>query len=153
MKNPKVLLPIVILIVGLLAGKTFFAKAPAAAAPKPKVEGQVYVLPKDFLVNLTDGRFAKLDVGLILKEGYLETAIKAAGTDKEGAPKPPDGYGTLPQEAVVRDIITDDLTGAKADDLIVKSKREELKKGILLDLKKHTDVEVEDVMLTDVAVQ
>jgi flagellar basal body-associated protein FliL len=151
MKNPKVILPIVILIVGLLAGKTFFAKAPASAAPKPKVDGDVYVLPKDFLVNLQDGRFAKLDVGLILKTGYLATAIKAA-KEPEGY-QPPDGYGTLPQEPVVRDVITNDLTNASANDLVNKTKRAELKKEILLDIKKHTDVELDDVILTDVAVQ
>jgi flagellar basal body-associated protein FliL len=151
--KPKIILPVVILIVGLLAGKTFLAKAPAEAAPKPKVEGSVYVLPKDFLVNLADGRFAKLSVGLLLKEGYLEEAVKAAGGGGEGAPKPPDGYGTLPQEAVVRDLITDDLTGAKADDLINKTKRTRLKKEILQDIKSHTDVKLDEVILTDVAVQ
>ena len=30
------------------------------AAPKPKVHGTVYMLQKEFLVNLADGRFAKL---------------------------------------------------------------------------------------------
>lgn len=153
MKNPKVILPIVILIVGLLAGKTFFAKAPAAAAPKPKVEGAVYLLQKDFLVNLKDGRFAKLNVALILKDGYLEEAVKAAGGGGEGAAQPPDGYGTLPQEAVVRDVITNDLTDASANELVNATKREGLKKQILLDIKKHTDVEATEVMLTDVAVQ
>jgi len=151
MKNPKVLLPIVILIVGLLAGKTFFAKAPAAAAPKPKIEGQIYLLQKDFLVNLKDGRFAKLNAAIVLKEGYLEEAVKAAKLG-EGA-TPPDGYGTLPQEAAVRDVITNDLTDANADELVNATKREEIKKQILLDIKKHTDVEATEVMLTDVAVQ
>ena len=39
---------------------------PAAAGAKPKVDGQVYVLPKEFLINLDGGRFAKLSVGLVL---------------------------------------------------------------------------------------
>ena len=151
--KPKIILPIVILVVGLLAGKTFFAKAPAEAAPKPKVEGHVYLLPKDFLVNLADGKFAKLNVGLILKEGYLEEAVAAAGGGGEGAPKPPDGYGELPQEAVVRDIITDALTGADADELILKKKREHLKEEIVSAIKAHSDVKVDELIFTDVAVQ
>ena len=154
MKKLKLILPVLLLIVGLGVGKVMFAGgAPAKPAPKPKVEGSVYILPKDFLVNLKDGRFAKLNVAMLLKEGYLEEAVVAAGGGGEGAAKPPDGYGTLPQEAVVRDIITNDLTGANASDLISKTKREELKKLILKDLKAHTDVKVDEVMLTDVAVQ
>lgn len=151
-KKLKFVLPAVILVVGLLAGKTFFAKAPAEAAPKPKVHGEVYILPKDFLVNLKDGRFAKLNVGLILKHGYLAEAV-AAAAGGHGAPKPPDGYGTLPQEALVRDIITDAITGAPASSLISKTKRKELKEEVVKELKAKSDVKVEEIILTDVAVQ
>ncbi len=151
--KPKIILPIVILVVGLLAGKTFFAKAPAAAAPKPKVHGEVYIMPKDFLVNLKDGRFAKLNVGLILKHGYLAEAVAAASGGGHGAAKVPDGYGTLPQEAIVRDIVTNSLTGADANELISKTKREHLKEEITADIKAHTDVKLEHIILTDVAVQ
>lgn len=152
MAKLKFILPVVILVIGLLAGKTFLTKAPAEAAPKPKVHGEVYILPKDFLVNLKDSRFAKLNVGLILKHGYLTEALEAAA-GKHGAPKPPDGYGTLPQEALVRDVITDALTGAAAGELIAKANRKRLKESIVEDLKKSTDVEVIEVIFTDVAVQ
>ena len=151
--KPKLILPVVILVVGLLAGKTFFAKAPAEAAPKPKVHGEVYIMPKDFLVNLQDGRFAKLNVGLILKHGYLAEAVAEASGGGHGAAKVPDGYGTLPQEAIVRDIVTDALTGASASELISKTKRTHLKEEIVADIKAHTDVKVEELIFTDVAVQ
>lgn len=151
--KPKIILPVVILVIGLLAGKTFFAKAPAEAAPKPKVHGEVYIMPKDFLVNLKDGRFAKLNVGLILKHGYLAEAVAEASGGGHGAAKTPDGYGTLPQEAIVRDIVTDALTGADASELISKTKREHLKEEITADIKAHTDVKIEHIILTDVAVQ
>lgn len=151
--KPKLILPIVILVVGLLAGKTFFAKAPAEAAPKPKVHGEVYVMPKDFLVNLQDGRFAKLNVGLILEHHYLAEAVAEASGGGHGAPKSPDGYGTLPQEALVRDIVTDALTGVSANDLINKTKRKHVKEEIVADIKGHTDVKIEEVIFTDVAVQ
>lgn len=153
MSKLKIVLPVVILVIGLLAGKTFFAKAPAEAAPKPKVHGEVYIMPKDFLINLKDGRFAKLNVGLILEHGYLAEAVAEASGGGHAAAKVPDGYGTLPQEAVVRDIVTDALTGAAASDLISKTKREHLKEEMLADIKKHTDVKLDHVILTDVAVQ
>ena len=59
----------------------------------------------------------------------------------------------MAQEAVVRDVITDDLTDAKDDELINREGREKLKKEILKDLKKKTDVKVEDILFTDVTVQ
>jgi flagellar basal body-associated protein FliL len=148
----KMLLPVVLLIVGLGVGKVMFAK-PVETKPKPKVHGEVYVMPKDFLVNLKDGRFAKLNVGLVLEHGYLALAVAEASGGGHGAPKAPDGYGTLPQEALIRDIITDELTGAEASELISKTKRKELKETIVKEIKAHTDVKIDEVMLTDVAVQ
>ncbi|MBO9533315.1 MAG: flagellar basal body-associated FliL family protein [Solirubrobacteraceae bacterium] len=151
--KPKLILPVVLLLAGLFVGKTMFAK-PAETKPKPKVHGEVYVMPKDFLINLKDGRFAKLNVGLVLEHGYLAEAVaEASGGGHEGGAKAPDGYGTLPQEALVRDIITDELTGAEASELISKPKRAELKEHIVKDIKSHTDVKIEEVILTDVAVQ
>ncbi len=150
--KPKLILPIVLLLAGLFVGKTMFAK-PAETKPKPKVHGEVYVMPKDFLINLKDGRFAKLNVGLVLEHHYLAAAVAEASGGGHGAPKSPDGYGTLPQEALVRDIITDELTGAEASELINKTKRTELKEHIVKDIKTHTDVKIEEVIFTDVAVQ
>lgn len=153
MGKAKLLLPVVLLVVGLVGGKMFLAPKPVESTPEPKVHGTPYVLPKDFLINLQDGRFAKVSVALILEHHYLDEAVAEASGGGHGAPKSPDGYGTLPQEAVVRDIITDELTGAHATDLINKKHREELKHHIKERLEEHTDVKVEEVMLTDVAVQ
>ena len=140
-----------IVVVALLAAggayKTVLAK-PGKPAPKPKVAGAVYVLPKEFLVNLADGRFAKVTVALVLAHDDASTA--AGG---EAAAKPPEGFGPMTQEAVVRDVITDDLTDIKDNDLISRDGRVRVKEEILKDLKKHTDVKVEDVLFTDVTVQ
>ncbi len=141
----KFIVPILLLVVGGVY--KFVLAKPAAPAPKPKVDGQVYVLPKEFLINLAGGRFAKLSVGLVLDESQA-----IASADKE-APKPPEGFGTLPQEAVIRDIVTDRLTDDAADTLVTEKGREKLKKSLLLSIKKNTDVKVEDVLFTDVAVQ
>jgi flagellar basal body-associated protein FliL len=143
----KIIIPLVVLIVLGGVYKTVLAKPPKA--PPAKVEGQVYVLPKEFLVNLSDGRYAKLDVGLVLSHDQL--TAPAAGA--EAASKPPEGYGTLEQEAVIRDIVTNELTDASSSELTNRRKREMLKKKLLKELKSHTDVKVEEVLFTDVAVQ
>jgi flagellar basal body-associated protein FliL len=144
----KFIVPLVVLLA--LGGVYKFVLAKPAAVAKPKVEGEVYVLPKDFLVNLSDGKFAKLGVGLVFDHGF--TAAPAAG-GHGAAPAPPTGYGVLAQEAVVRDIITDVVTDESAHDLTSKKGREEIKKEILKRLKAQTDVKAHEVLLTDVAVQ
>ncbi len=147
--NKKILIiAVVALLVAGGAYKTVLAK-PKEAAPKPKVHGDVYVLPKEFLVNLADGRYAKVSVALVVE------AAEAAGGHGggHGAPTPPEGYGTEPQEAIVRDLITDTLTDAAAHDLIEREGREKHKTQILKAIKKHTDVHVEEVLFPDVTVQ
>jgi flagellar FliL protein len=144
-------MPLVGVIAVLAAGgayKTVLAK-PAEPAPEPKVHGEVYVLPKEFLVNLADGRYAKLSVALV-----VEPADGGGGHGGgHGAPTPPEGYGSEPQEAIVRDLITDTLTDAADHDLIEQHGREKIKKKILKAIKKHTDVHVEEVLFPDVTVQ
>jgi flagellar basal body-associated protein FliL len=146
-KKLKFILPLVVLL--LLGGvyKVVLAKPPKKV--KEKVDGQVYVLPKEFLLNLADGHFAKLDVALVLDKA--QAVAPAAGG--EAALKPPDGYGALEQEAVVRAIVTDDMTDAHAGDLTDRRGRLKLQKRVLRDLKAHTDVKVNEVLFTDVAVQ
>ena len=147
----KKLVPVIVAILALGGVYKFvIAKPPAKAAPKPKVHGSVYMLEKEFLVNLHDGRFAKLQVGLILS--HEDTSTVAAG-GHGAAPTPPEGYGAMGQEGVVRDVITDVLTDAKDKELIEAEGRHHLKEEILKDLKKHTDVKVEHVLFSDVTVQ
>ena len=66
-KKLMILVPVLLLVLG---GAYKFALAKPAPVHK-KIDGEVYVLPKDFLINLKDGRFAKLNVALVLKEGCL----------------------------------------------------------------------------------
>jgi flagellar FliL protein len=144
----KIVVPVVLLLV--LGGVYKFVLAKPAAEAKPKIAGVVYVLPKEFLVNLAQGRFAKLGVGLVLD--IKDESIALAAKNKE-APKAPEGFGPLPQEAVIRDIITDTLTDREASSLTERGGRERLKKKIIKVIRKRTDVEVDDVLFTDVAVQ
>ena len=140
----KFLIPLVVLIV--LGGAYKVVLAKPADGGKAKVEGMVYVLPKEFLLNLSDRHFAKVSVALVLPED--EAPVEGA----EGA-TPPEGYGALEQEAAVRAVITDTVTDADSGDLTDRKRRTRLRKRLLKEIRAHTDVSPNDVLLTDVAVQ
>ncbi len=89
MRKKKVLIPLIVVVLAALGAKFVLAKP--APAGKPKIDGTVYVLPKEFLLNLSDGRYAKVDVALVLAPG------QSPGGGGEGGAPPPDGFGTLPQ--------------------------------------------------------
>ena len=144
----KIIIPVVVLLA--LGGVYKFVIAKPAAVAKQKIAGTVYVLPKEFLVNLSESRFAKLGVGLVLDP--KDHSLAAAAHSKE-AVKPPEGFGPLPQEAVIRDIITDILTDRDAGSLIDREGREKLKTKIVEAIHHDTDVHVEDVLFTDMAIQ
>jgi len=145
----KKLVPVIALLAVLGGVYKFVLAKPAPAKPKPHVEGTVYMLQKEFLVNLADGRFAKMQIGLVL--AHDDTSTVAAGGHE--ASTPPEGYGAMAQEGIVRDLITGVLTDAKDKELIEEHGREELKKEILKVLKKKTDVKVEEVLFSDLTVQ
>jgi flagellar FliL protein len=147
MKNIKIIIPVLLLVLG---GVYKFVLAPKPVVPKAKIAGEVYIMQKDFLINLKSGRFAKLNAALVLKEGYLEEEVKKLGKE---APTPPAGYGLLPQEAAVRAIITDALTDIPSSRLQHEKSRLKVQKAVLKRIQKDTDVEAEDVMFTDLAIQ
>jgi flagellar FliL protein len=147
MSKLKIVIPVLLVVLG---GVWKFVLQKPPHVEKPKIAGEVYVLPKDFLINLKGGRFAKIDVALVLKEGY--TAVPAAGG--HGAPAaPPTGYGAMPQEAVIRSIITNLITDSTAARLQREKTRREIQANILKQIGSQTDVKVEDVLFTDVAIQ
>jgi flagellar basal body-associated protein FliL len=147
MSKLKIILPVLLIALG---GVYKFVLAKPPVVPKPKIAGEVYVLPKEFLVNLKGGHFAKINVALILEHGH-HSAPAAGGHG--AAPTPPTGYGVMPQEAVVRSIITDELTDVPMAKLQKDHAREELQEKILKRLHKTTDTHVEHVLFTDVAIQ
>ena len=148
MKNKKILIPVVLLLV--LGGVYKFVLAkPAEAAPKPKVHGNVYVLPKEFVVNLANERLARFNVALLLAHDYVPGG-EAGG---HGAAAPPEGFGADPQEGLLRDIVVDEVTGRDAAELQDRKQRTHLKDEILKEMQQNTDVEVEHVLFTDLAVQ
>jgi len=148
MKSKKVMVPLIaLLLLGLVAK---FVLAKPAPEGEHKIHGSVYVLPKEFLLNLDDGRYAKLAVALVLAPG--QPSAPAAG-GHEAAAEPPEGFGTLEQEAAVRDVVTDVVTDKSGEDLVSGDGRRRIKREILAGIRARTDVKVNAVLLPDVAVQ
>src|SRR3954447_19588140 len=145
----KKLVPVIALLAVLGGVYKFVLAKPAKAEPKPHVEGTVYMLQKEFLINLAEGRFAKMQIGLILAEDDTSTVAEGG----EHAATPPEGYGAMAQEGVVRDVITGVLTDATDKELIEEKGREELKQEVVKELKKKTDVKVKEVLFSDLTVQ
>jgi len=142
-KKILIILPIVLLGGGYVAkGKLMPPKV-----VKPKIAGEIYILPKQFTLNLKDGHYATLTVALELAPGQSDGAT-ADNTPAAGAT-----VGTLPEEAVIRSIITNEITNQGSNALVDQSGRNDLEKQILADIKTETDVKVDEVFFTDVAVQ
>lgn len=145
MAKIKLILPIFIVLVAVAGGAYHFMLAPKASAkkaPKPHVQGDLFDLTPEFVVNLTDGHYGKVTVALLLEEAPTPAQLDATSD----TPK-------LVQDPVIRATVTDDLTGITTDDLINRSKRDDLRGEILKDLQKATDIEVTGVLFTDVVVQ
>lgn len=143
--NKKILIPIIVVIVGVVgfAGYTF---AMPKKAPKVKVNGTIYILPKEFTLNLKGGQYATLTVALLL------APTQSVGVTSATNP-PPTGFGSLTEEAVIRAIITNDVTDQPDTALITQSGRKALEAKILSDIRSQTDTKVNNIYFTDVAVQ
>lgn len=147
MKSKKVLIPLILLlVVGGVGAKMFLLKP--KPGPKPVVNGTIYVLPKQFELNLVDGKYATMTVALLLAPGQSTgaTAANASSTT-------PAGDGTLVQEPIIRSIVTNAVTNDPTKTLLTGSGRDELQKQILHGIKTETDVKVTKVYFTDLAVQ
>jgi flagellar basal body-associated protein FliL len=137
----KIIVPIVVL---LLAGAAYKLVLAAPSEAGGKVDGKVYVLPKEFVLNLAGGRYAKLTVALVLDQGQAVDGASATA---------PDGFGPLEQEPLVRQIVTDALTGAPADALTSRQGRHGYERSIRRAIGHDTDVEARAVVFTDLVVQ
>jgi flagellar basal body-associated protein FliL len=143
-KKILIILPIVLLGGGYIAK----AKLMPAKVVKPKLAGEIYILPKQFTLNLQDGHYATLTVALELAAGQSDGATAESAGASSGAT-----VGTLPEEAVIRSIITNLITNLTSKDLVTDTGRTDLEKQILSQIKTTTDVKVDQVFFTDVAVQ
>lgn len=140
-----IVIPVILLVLGF-AGYSF-------AKPKPveklKVKGTLYQLPASFLLNLQGSHYVKLNVALLLAPGQSDGASATGATSTGGE----EAQGTLPEEALVRSIITNVVTGKPTGALVIERGRNTIRQEILQDIKKQTDVKVESVLFPDLTVQ
>src|SRR6201986_989553 len=100
--NKKILIPIIAVVV-LVAAFAGYSFAKPKHTKKDRINGTTYILPKQFTLNLKSGQYATLTVALLLAPG------QSVGVTSPTNP-PPDGFGSLTDEAVIRAIITNDVT-------------------------------------------
>jgi flagellar basal body-associated protein FliL len=144
LKNKKILIALIVPVL-LFGGYTMTKAKPVVVE---KVKGTIYVMPQSFLLNLSDGRYAKISVALQLAPGQSDGA--AAGASSAGSESAP---GTLPEEAIVREIVTNAVTGQSGETLISAHGRQAIKHQILRTIQQKTDVKVEEVLFPDFTVQ
>jgi flagellar FliL protein len=140
---------LLIILVPLLLGGGYVAKAKfmAKKPPKMKINGEVYILPKQFTLNLQDGRYATLTAALVLAPTQSDGATPESTVSSDAT------VGTLAEEAVIRSIITNDVTNQTSKELVDLNGRQALEQQILHDITTKTDDKVTAVLFTDVAVQ
>ena len=143
LKNKKLLAVVPIL---LFVGYTM--TKPKPKVPKQKVAGTLYVMPQTFLLNLSDGRYAKLTVALQLAPGQSDGATPGAGASGGES-----AAGTLPEEALVREIVTNSVTDQTGEALVAAPSRRAIRDKILSAIKKESDLKVESVLFPDLTVQ
>ncbi|HWX46065.1 MAG TPA: flagellar basal body-associated FliL family protein [Solirubrobacteraceae bacterium] len=143
MSKKKLLIPVVLLFV-LGVGYTM---AKPKKTVKLKIPGTIYVMPQSFLLNLSEGHYAKLSVALDLAPG------QSTGASASGGSGSTEGAGTLPEEPVVREIVTNSVTGQSGSTLVSGQGRNSIRRHILDAIRHQTDVEVESVLFPELTVQ
>jgi flagellar basal body-associated protein FliL len=144
LKNKKIMLALALPIL-LFGGYTMSKPKPVV---KTKIKGTIYMLPQPFLLNLSDGRYVKVSVGLQLAPGQSDgAAAGAAAASSEST------AGTLPEEPLVREIITNTVTNQSGEVLVSDQGRRAIKLKILAAITKQTDVKAEAVLFPDLTVQ
>jgi len=144
LKNKKVMLALALPVLLFAA----YTVTKSKKVVKNKVAGSIYVMPQSFLLNLNDGRYVKLSVALNLAPGQSDGA--APGASSGGGSE---SVGTLPEEPLVREIVTNTLTNESGEALINPASREALKRKVLLAIKRETDVKVDAVLIPELTVQ
>lgn len=145
-KRKLIVIPVILLVL-VGAGYSF-------AKPKPveklKVKGTLYQLPASFLLNLQGSHYVKLNVALLLAPGQSDGASATGGGASSGGEE---AQGTLPEEALVRSIVTNVVTDKPEGLLVAEGGRNAIRQEILRDIEKQTDVKVESVLFPDLTVQ
>jgi flagellar protein FliL len=142
---------LMIILPVLLLGGGYEAKAKLMPPKvvKPKIAGEIYILPHQFMCNLQGGHYATFTIALELAPGQSDGSSAASAGDVSSTSV----VGTLPEEAVIRAIITNLITNQTENTMVSSTGRAGLTQQILTDIKTQTDVKVDELYFTDVAVQ
>jgi hypothetical protein len=143
--NKKILIPVIVVAV-VLIGFVGYSVAKPKKKTHLKINGTIYILPKQFEINMRGGQYATLTVALLLPPG------QSVGVTSPTDP-PPTGFGSLTDEAVIRAIITNDVTDQPTNALLSVHSRSKLEHHILQGIRSRTDTQVSAVYFTDLAVQ
>jgi flagellar FliL protein len=144
MSKKKLLIPLVLLLV---LGVGYSMSKPKKTVTQ-KIPGTIYVMPQPFLLDLSEGHYAKISVALELAPGQSDGASASGSASGSG-----EGAGTLPEEAVVREIVTNTVTGQSGGTLVSSQGRNSIKHRILASIQHQTDVKVEAVLFPELTVQ
>ena len=144
MSKKKLIIGIVAVV--LLGGVGYTMTKPKKVV-KLKVAGTLYIMPQSFLLNLSEGHYAKLAVGLQLAPS------QSAGASASGGSSGSESAGTLPEEPLVREIVTNSVTGQSGSTLISNTGRDSIKQQILTTIRTQTDLKVNAVLFPEITVQ
>jgi hypothetical protein len=143
LKNKKLLA-----VVPVLLFVAYTMTKPKPPVVKHKINGTIYQMPGSFLLNLSDGRYVKLSMALELAPGQSDGASADSGGSATEST-----VGTLPEEAVVREIVTNLVTNMNSETIINTNGRHALKQKILSTIRAQTDLKLEAVLIPDITVQ
>jgi flagellar FliL protein len=145
MSRKKLLIAAPALLLVLVAG---YSMTKPKKVPKMRVVGTIYELPQAFLINLSEGHFAKLAVAL-----ELSPQQSSGGSSGGASSGSNEAAGTLPEEPLVREIVTNAVTGQSGSTLVNVDGRSALRHQILTMIERETDVKVEAVLFPELTVQ
>jgi flagellar protein FliL len=139
--------PVLLLVLAVVAKMFLLAPAPPDEKALAKEPGPIYTMSEPFVVNLADGgdapHFAK--VGIALRVSMLSAAEVPAS---EGADPV-----VIEADPELRDIVIATLQKHTSEELSRPRGRASVKKQIVADVNKHTDLKILDVYYTEFAVQ
>ena len=141
MTKKKLIIALSLLVILSAGGAYETVLKPKPKVVIPKVNGTLVSLGDPFTLNLAGGHYGRLSVSVLVTKAPVPTPT-SSGTSL-----------VLPENDVVRAIVTNDLTGLDSSRLIDRPSREALAAEILRDLKKSTDESVTQVLFTDLAVE
>jgi len=154
LKNKKLLIVIVVVVLGgAFAAKTFLLKpAPVDEKKLARVEGPIFTIPEEFVVNLAPGsdgvsHFARATVALGVSKLSASHVPAAGGEGGSGAPPAIEG------QAKIQDLIRDVLSSRSREELLTKKGRDEVKEAIVKLVNRDTELKIVEVYLPKFAVQ